>query len=278
MKNLFKYEILRFTQNDKNDKMKALKIIKIGGNIIDQPDALDDFLSEFSKLEEPKLLVHGGGKLATDLAEKLNVEVKLVDGKRITDINTLDIITMVYAGKINKKIISKLQRNHCNSIGFTGADGNTILSDKRPDKPIDFGYVGDIKHVNIETIQLLLKQHITPVFCAITHDGNGQLLNTNADTIASEIAIAFSELYNVELYYCFEKSGVLQNVEDDNSVIKNIDKNSYAKLLEQNNIAAGMLPKLANAFHAINNQVHKVCIGKPEMLFNKNSKFTTIQN
>ena len=171
--------------------MKTLKIIKIGGSIIDQPDALDDFLSEFAKLEVPKLLVHGGGKLATNLAEKLNIEVKLVDGRRITDVNTLDIITMVYAGKINKNIVSKLQGTHCNSIGFTGADGNTIISIKRPDKPIDFGYVGDIKHVNVETIQLLLKQHITPVFCAITHDGNGQLLNTNADTIASEIAIAF---------------------------------------------------------------------------------------
>ncbi|RLD27162.1 MAG: acetylglutamate kinase [Bacteroidetes bacterium] len=255
--------------------MNTLKVIKIGGNIIDNEDVLETFLEQFSKIADPKILVHGGGKLATRLADKMNVEVKKVDGRRITDKPTLDIITMVYAGKINKGIVAKLQANQCNAVGFTGADGNTIIAKKRPVKDVDFGFVGDIEKVNTDTIKLLLKNNLIPVFCAITHDENGQLLNTNADTIASELAIGFAKDYKTELYYCFEKSGVLKDTKDDASIIENINTKMYKTLLEQNIIADGMLPKLNNCFHAIQNEVYKVHIGEPEMLFHK-IKHTTI--
>ena len=219
----------------KNNKMKTLKVIKIGGNIIDNDAALSAFIKDFSTLKGPKILVHGGGKLATKLAAQMNVPVKMNEGRRITDADTLDIITMVYAGKINKNIVAQLQANSCNAIGFSGADGNTIVSEKRPIKTIDYGFVGDVKKVNTNTLEVLLKNNITPVFCAITHDENGQLLNTNADTIASEIAIGFASTYNTELYYCFEKNGVLEDVENDDSVIEHINTKSY-KTLKENNI------------------------------------------
>lgn len=257
--------------------MKTLKVIKIGGNIINDEQALFVFLEQFSKIDEPKILIHGGGKLATNLAQKMNIEVKLINGRRITNAETLDVITMVYAGKINKTIVAQLQSHQCNSVGFTGADGNTIISKKRPVNDIDFGFVGDIESINLEVLTLLLKNQITPVFSAITHNAKGQLLNTNADTIASEIAIAFSEQYKVELYYCFEKNGVLQDINDNTSVIEHIDNEKYTSLIKADVISEGMLPKLDNCFHAIKSNVEKVCIGKPEMLFNSNSKFTTIQ-
>jgi len=258
--------------------MKTLKIIKIGGNIIDNDAVLDDFLKDFANLEDPKILVHGGGKLATKLAHQMGVKVNMINGRRITDAATLDIITMVYAGKINKSIIAKLQSQNCNAVGFSGADGNTIVSVKRPVKEIDFGFVGDVEKVNTGTTNLLLTGNVTPVFCAITHDTKGQLLNTNADTIASELAIGFAELYHTELYYCFEKSGVLTDISNEDSVIEKISNTNYQDLKNQGIIADGMLPKLENCFHAIANNVKKVCIGKPEMLFNSNSKFTTIQD
>lgn len=256
--------------------METLKIIKIGGNIIDNEDALLPFISAFSTLKSPKILVHGGGKLATKLAKQMNVPVKMNEGRRITDADTLDIITMVYAGKINKHIVAQLQANNCNAIGFSGADGNTIVSNKRPIKDIDYGFVGDVKKVNTDTLEVLLKNNITPVFCAITHDKNGQLLNTNADTIASELAIGFASIYNTELYYCFEKNGVLEDVNNDDSVIENINTTTYQKLIQKGIIADGMLPKLNNCFHAITHKISKVCIGKTDMLFNANTKHTTI--
>lgn len=256
--------------------MQTLKIIKIGGNIIDNEDVLIAFLKSFATIESPKILVHGGGKLATQLASKMKVEVTMVDGRRITDQVTLDIITMVYAGKINKDIVAKLQANQCNAIGFSGADGNTIVSEKRPVKTIDYGFVGDVKKVNTKVLEILLNNNIVPVFCAITHNQNGQLLNTNADTIAAELAIGFAELYQTELYYCFEKNGVLQNVNDENSVIENLNTITYQKLIDEGIISEGMFPKLNNCFHAISHKVEKVCIGKPEMFFDSNSKFTTI--
>jgi len=256
--------------------MEVLKIIKIGGNIIDNEVTLNAFLKDFAKIDTPKILVHGGGKLATKLANQMQVEVKMTEGRRITDQATLDIIIMVYAGKINKDIVAKLQANHSNAIGFSGADGNAIVSIKRPIKTIDYGFVGDVVKVNTEILDVLLKNKVTPVFCAITHDENGQLLNTNADTIASELAIGFANLYQTELYYCFEKNGVLKDVNDDNSVIQHIDSKNYQDLIDQNIIADGMLPKLNNCFHAIHKNVQKVCIGKPEMLFNKDTNFTTI--
>ena len=257
--------------------MKTLKVIKIGGNIIDNTILLANFLTEFSKIIGPKILVHGGGKLATKLADKMQVEVEMIEGRRITNVETLDIITMVYAGKINKKIVAELQENSCNSIGFTGADGNTIVAVKRPIKEIDYGFVGDVLNVNTSVLELLLNADVTPVFCAITHDKNGQLLNTNADTIASELAIAFAKKYQTELYYCFEKNGVLMDVHNDDSVVENINKKKYQELLNEGVIADGMLPKLKNCFHAIEKDVQKVCIGKSEMLYKQNSKFTTIE-
>src|SRR5690606_17710020 len=242
--------------------MKTLKIIKIGGNIIDNEAALSSFLDVFAAIKSPKILIHGGGKLATQLANQLGLEVKMIDGRRITDKATLDLITMVYAGKINKNIVAQLQSKNCNAIGFSGADGNTIVSKKRPINPIDFGFVGDVKKVNVKTLQVLLEHKVTPVFCALTHDQNGQLLNTNADTIASELAIGFADHYQTELYYCFEKNGVLKDRNDENSVIKQITTTSYQNLIDTKIIVDGMLPKLNNCIHAIEKNVHKVCIGK----------------
>jgi len=256
--------------------MQTLKVIKIGGNIIDNEDALNDFLKDFATIKSLKILVHGGGKLATKLAHQMGVEVKMTEGRRITDRDTLDIITMVYAGKINKDIIAKLQSNRCNAVGFSGADGNAIVSIKRPVKSIDYGFVGDVIKVNTETLEVLLDNNVTPVFCAITHDENGQLLNTNADTIASELAVGFANLYDTELYYCFEKNGVLKDINDDQSVLEHIDTQNYQGLIDEKIISDGMLPKLNNCFHAIHKNVKKVCIGKPKMLFEENSKFTTI--
>ena len=256
--------------------MKELKVIKVGGNIIDDDAALEKFLSQFSSIKGPKVLVHGGGKLATKLAKDMNVPVNMIDGRRITDADTLDIITMVYAGKINKNIVAKLQVNQCNAIGFTGADGNTIVSVKRPVKKIDYGFVGDVKKVNTAAINALLDNNITPVFCAITHDNNGQLLNTNADTIASELAIGLSKHYKTELIYCFEKDGVLLSVDDDNSVIDFMDTGTYETLKIKGTFVDGMLPKLDNCYHALYEGVSKVIIGNPTVISNRNQKFTTL--
>ncbi len=254
----------------------TLKIIKIGGNIIDDADALRSFLKDFATLSGPKILVHGGGKLATRLAQELQIPVEMIDGRRVTNQATLDIITMVYAGKINKDIIAQLQAHTCNAIGFTGADGNTIVSQKRPVAKIDYGFVGDVVRVNTQVLQILLVNKITPVFCAITHDAQGQLLNTNADTVAAELAIAFAKDFNVELYYCFEKNGVLRDVNKADSVIENINTASYKDLMQEGIIADGMLPKLKNCFHALNHQVKTVRLGKTTMLFDKNERHTTI--
>ena len=257
--------------------MKILKIIKIGGKIIDNHKSLITFLSQFAQLEGPKLLVHGGGTLASQLAQKMNIPVHMVEGRRVTDDITLDIITMVYAGKINKNIVAQLQAQRCNAIGFSGADGNSIISEIRPSQPIDYGFAGDIKQVNTAALELVLNNNITPVFCAITHDENGQLLNTNADTIASELAIGFAKHFKTELYYCFEKNGVLKDSSEDNSVIEKINIQTYKSLIKDGSISEGMLPKLNNCFHAINNNVSKVCIGKPGMVFSNNTRYTTIQ-
>ena len=256
--------------------METLKIIKIGGNIIDNDAALSSFLEAFATIKSPKILIHGGGKLATQLANQLGIEVKMIDGRRITDNATLDLITMVYAGKINKNIVAKLQSERCNAIGFSGADGNTIVSKKRPVKTVDFGFVGDVEHVNTTILQVLLENKVTPVFCALTHDQKGQLLNTNADTIAAELAIGFAHTYQTELYYCFEKNGVLRDRNNEDSVIHQITTQTYQSLIDDHIIVDGMLPKLNNCMHAIKNNVYKVCIGKPEMLFNSNANFTTI--
>jgi acetylglutamate kinase len=258
--------------------MAILKLIKIGGEIIDHPDQLEVFIEQLAALKEHILLVHGGGKLATRLAEQMHVPVQMIAGRRITDAQTLEIITMVYAGKINKQIVVEFQKHQCNAIGFTGADGNTIISRKRAIDTIDYGFVGDIEKVNTDVLLQLLESKITPVFCAITHDQKGQLLNTNADTVASELAIALSQHYEVELYYCFGKKGVLKDISDDTSVIAEINPLSYKKLKNDGAIADGMLPKLDNCFHALANGVGKIYIGKPEILYKTESQYTTLKN
>lgn len=252
-----------------------LSVIKIGGNIIDDEASLDAFLADFAKIDHAKILVHGGGKIATKLNDKLGVKTIMNEGRRVTSTESLDTVTMVYAGLVNKKIVSKLQGNQCNALGLSGSDANCILATKRPITPVDFGWVGDIKTVNASAINLFIEGNITPVFCAISHDGNGQLLNTNADTIASEIAIAMSKLYDTSLIYCFEKNGVLQNVDDENSVIETINSKKYAELKEDKVIHEGMLPKMENCFHALNNNVTKVRIGSP-LVINANQKCTTL--
>ena len=257
--------------------METIKIVKIGGNIINNKEVLGSFIANFSKITGPKVLVHGGGKLASELAKKMEVPVKMIDGRRVTDEATLDIITMVYAGKINKNIVAQLQANKINALGFTGADAQTIVSVKRPSKPIDFGYVGDIIKVNTSTLELLLNNGITPVFCAITHDTEGNLLNTNADTIASELAIAFGQNYSTELYYCFEKDGVMRDIDNPDSVIQEINLNTYQELKNEQIIFEGMIPKLDNCFHALKNKVNQVHIGKTDMLFNQQTKHTLLQ-
>jgi acetylglutamate kinase len=256
--------------------MEKLSIIKIGGNIIEDETSLHDFLKLFSNLEGKKILVHGGGKRATAMASKLGIESKMVHGRRITDAETLEVITMVYAGLVNKNIVAKLQALNTNAIGLTGADINSIKSDKRPVKEVDFGFVGDVKDVASNSINKLLQADFTPVFCAITHDGKGQLLNTNADTITSQVAIGMSKLYETSIYYCFELNGVLQDFSDKNSVIKNINSKKYQELLNDGIIADGMLPKLENCFDAIKNGVHQVKMGNTSMLTKENDNYTTI--
>lgn len=248
---------------------EQLSVIKIGGNIIDDSEKLTNFLKQFSEIDGKKILVHGGGKLATQLAKDLGIEQEMIDGRRITDAATLKIVTMVYAGYINKNIVAQLQANKNNAIGFTGADANFIKAHKRlasASKGVDYGFVGDVDEVNIEAVEALLNQNITIVVAPITHDGNGQLLNTNADTIAQSIATALSQVYEVSLLYCFEKNGVLLDAADDNSVIPMINAAYFYKLKNEQLIFAGMIPKLENAFTALEKGVEKVIIGKAESI------------
>jgi acetylglutamate kinase len=260
--------------------MESLIIIKIGGNIIDDEKLLLSFLKNFSSIDGKKILVHGGGKLATQLAEKLGIEQTLIDGRRITDAETLKIVTMVYAGYINKNIVAKLQANDCNAIGLCGADGDSILAHKRNHPVIDYGFAGDVDAINTDLISGLLEKNMTIVFAPITHDQKGQLLNTNADTIAQELAKGLSDDYDVTLIYSFEKAGVLLDADDDDTVIKEINPSYYAKLKAEEKIFAGMIPKLDNAFTALNNGVKKVIIGKAEDLSRliNGSSGTTIKN
>jgi acetylglutamate kinase len=246
--------------------METLYVIKIGGNIIDDDALLSVFLKKFALIKSKKILVHGGGKLATRLAEKLGIPQQLIDGRRITDAETLKIVTMVYAGFINKNIVAELQFLQCNAIGICGADGNSILAHKREGSAIDYGYAGDIDKVNAAWLKLLLENDLSPVMSSITHDGKNQLLNTNADTIAQEIAKALSSWYSVSLVYGFEKPGVLLNVEDESSVIPVLHSGYFLELKQSKKIFAGMIPKLDNAFAAIGKGVNQVIIGKGEEL------------
>ena len=255
---------------------QQLYIIKIGGNIINNSKLLNSFLKDFSALEGLKILVHGGGKKATELANSIGLKPKMINGRRVTDQANLEIVTMVYAGLLNKNITSQLQQNNCNAIGLSGADANCILAHKRIVKEIDYGFAGDIDSVSSNNISVFLENGMTPVFCAITHDKNGQLLNTNADTIASEVAIGMSNKYNVSLIYTFEMNGVLRSIKDKNSVIENINSESYEQLKQEGVIADGMLPKMHNCFNALQKGVSKVIIGNPTVINNQNQPFTTL--
>ncbi|MDE6649921.1 MAG: acetylglutamate kinase [Muribaculaceae bacterium] len=248
--------------------MKKINVVKIGGNVIDDPAALVEFVGIFSNLEGPKVLVHGGGKEATRLSKLMGIETTMIEGRRVTDRPTLDIVTMTYAGLINKRIVSMLQAAGCNALGFSGADGNIIKASRRPAKPIDYGFVGDIdsKDVNDRLIRILLKEDITPVVCAICHDGNGTLLNCNADSVAAAIAIGCSRIAPTVLSYCFEKSGVLADVDDDASVIPLITEKSFKELKENGTIVKGMIPKLTNALDSASKGVSEVRICKAEAL------------
>ena len=258
------------------ENKKSISIIKIGGNIIDDAFELKSFLEDFSKISGNKILVHGGGKSATTMAKSIGLVPQMIDGRRITDQPMLEVVVMIYAGEINKNIIAQLQANNTNAMGFSGADGNLIQSTKRNHPTIDYGFVGDVQKVNTSLLETLLLNGIAPVFCAITHDGKGQLLNTNADTIASELAIALSEVFEVTLNYCFEKPGVLKDVEDDNSVIEQINSALYSKLKEEGAIHSGMIPKLDNCFNSLSKGVQKIKIGHHSMLQNKEALHTTI--
>jgi acetylglutamate kinase len=271
--------------------MEQLLVIKIGGNVIDNAPALESFLKKFATIDTKKILVHGGGKIATKIGDQLGIQSNYIDGRRVTDAQTIDLVTMVYGGLVNKKIIAKLQSLQCNAIGLTGADANLIPAVKRPvvySKPtsgdagdeitaIDFGFVGDVttNSLGIENLEILLTNNFTLVFAPLTHDGNGQILNTNADTIASSLAIVLSKKYAVRLIYCFEKKGVLENVADVNSIIPLITKEKYAHLKAENKLFDGIFPKIDNALDAIDNGVKEVLIGDAEDLL-QNCTLNTI--
>ena len=257
--------------------MDKILIVKIGGNLINNSQILNRFLKSFAKIETKKILIHGGGNQVTKLSKKLNLNVKIKNGRRITSIQDLEVATMIFAGSLNKTLVTKLQSFNCNSIGLSGADANLIESVKRPVKEIDYGLVGDIKKINSIFLKNLIDQNLIPVICSITHDKNGQLLNTNADTISSEIAISLSEYYTVDLIYCHEKNGVLSNPNDDNSTFDKLNEKEFNNYLELKIISNGMIPKLTNSFYALNNGVKSVKIAG-QSLDEQNMKSTTITN
>ncbi len=246
----------------------ALLVIKIGGNIIDDAVAFNSFIEKFAAIDTPKILIHGGGKLATEMAEAMQIPQQMIEGRRITDEATLKLVTMVYAGFINKNIVAKLQAKSCNAIGLSGVDGNVILATKRIVKDIDYGFAGDIaaNGINTALLKILLENNTWPIIAPITHNGEGQLLNTNADTIANEIAKAMSAYYDVHLIYCFDKVGVLKDVNDEKSIIPIITKDNIENLKAEKIIFEGMFPKIDNALKAIDNGVAKVSVGHADDL------------
>lgn len=250
--------------------MEDLKIFKIGGNVVDSPEALDAFLNDFIRVSGNKILVHGGGKEATRLSNAMGLETRMIDGRRVTDRQTLDIVTMVYAGLINKRVVAGLQARGCDAIGLTGADGDVIKAIRRPAEPIDYGFVGDLSasSVNARFVDSLLQMRMVPVFCAITHDGDGSLLNCNADTVASAIAVAMANRYKVSLTYCFELPGVLRDINDLGSVIPEITAENFVELKEEGVISAGMLPKVSNALNSVRAGVEEVMIKSAAEILN----------
>lgn len=255
--------------------MEKLTIIKVGGKIVEEENTLKQLLARFSKIEGKKVLVHGGGRSATALATKLGIESKMVDGRRITDAETLKVVTMVYAGLVNKNIVANLQALGLNALGLTGADMNYMRSDKRPVKTVDYGFVGDVKEVNASLLADLISKDVVPVLAPLTHDKKGNLLNTNADTIAGEAAKALAQYFDVTLTYCFEKKGVLRDENDDDSVIAEINPQLFQEYVEKGIIQGGMIPKLENSFAAINAGVSKVVITKADELGNDSGTVIT---
>ena len=247
-----------------------INVVKIGGNVIDDAAALERFLEKFAAMEGPKMLIHGGGKLATRLSAQLGIETQMIDGRRVTDRDTLDVVTMVYAGLVNKQIVARLGALGCKAIGLSGADANVIPAVRRAPKPIDYGYVGDIvpERMNISFLASLVEQGIVPVFCAITHDEQGSLLNSNADSVASAVAVGASQIQPTNLIFCLEKNGVLTDVDDDLSVIPTINRESFAALRADGTINKGMIPKIEGAFRAIDGGVECVVIKHADNLDN----------
>ncbi|RHJ95276.1 acetylglutamate kinase [Parabacteroides bouchesdurhonensis] len=240
--------------------MEKLILIKVGGKIVEEEKTLHDLLHDFSTIEGYKVLVHGGGRSATKLAAQLGIESKMVNGRRITDMETLKIVTMVYGGLVNKNIVAGLQALGVNALGLTGADMNLMKSDKRPVAEVDYGYVGDVKEVNADLLASLIHQGVVPVLAPLTHDKQGHMLNTNADTIAGEAAKALAKHFDVTLMFCFEKKGVLLDENDDESVIPEINREAFKRYVEQGVIQGGMIPKLENSFQAIDAGVKQVVI------------------
>ena len=256
-----------------------MKIVKIGGNIVDNPEKLDRFLQDFAAVEGDKILVHGGGKVATTISKALGIETQMIDGRRVTDAETLRVVTMVYAGLVNKTIVGKLQTSGCNALGLSGADGRLIVSEKRLANPVDYGFVGDPvpEKFGLGTAAALIGNGFTPVVAPITLSETGDLLNTNADTVAQTIALGMSGMYDVELVYCFEKPGVLMDVNDDGSVIPEITPAYFEELKAKGIVSDGMLPKLENAFRAIAGGVRSVTICSAEVIAQPGCGGTTLK-
>jgi len=246
--------------------MDKLIIVKVGGKIVEEPASLQQLLTDFSKIEGHKVLVHGGGRSATALATRLGIESKMVNGRRVTDEETLKVVTMVYGGLVNKQIVAGLQALGLNALGLTGADLNYMRSEKRPVKEVDYGYVGDVKEVNAVILADLIALDVIPVLAPLTHDKSGNLLNTNADTIAGEAAKALADYFDVTLMFCFEKKGVLKDENDDDSVIPELTPTLFEKYVHSGVIQGGMIPKLENAFEALNAGVKKVIITRADLI------------
>jgi len=247
---------------------EKLYVIKIGGNVIDDEAQFREFLESFAAVPGKKILVHGGGKIATTIGSRLAIESRYTDGRRLTDDATIDLVTMVYGGLINKKIVARLQALDCNAFGLCGADGNSLEARKRPAGTVDYGWAGDLEasRINRGTWTVLLQGGFIPVVASLTHDGEGHILNTNADTIASTLAIALSGLYTVQLIFCFEKDGVLTDIDDPGSVVSMLDAPLYRALKEKKKLVAGILPKIDNAFSARQQGVQEVVIGNSKNL------------
>ena len=245
---------------------KKITVIKVGGKIVEEPASLAALLNRFAAIEGAKVLIHGGGRSATKIAERLGIESKMVGGRRITDAETLQVVTMVYGGLVNKNIVAGLQARGVNALGLTGADCNIIRAHKRPVGEVDYGFVGDVDYADGQMLGRLIEQGIVPIVAPLTHDGNGNLLNTNADTMAAETAKGLAEFYDVTLTYCFEFPGVMRNPDDADSLIATINKESYKELIADGTVSGGMIPKIDNAFNAIDNGVSQVVITRADAI------------